>query len=115
MLRRQSEMNETVLDKCHEGEGKLLCRTVLEPADSGLGIQFMHDDVLEPGTTIGEHRHEDEEEVYFVVEGRGTMILDGEVEPIGPGDVSLVRRGHSHGIMNSEAGRMRLLVFCVRK
>ncbi len=114
MLRRQSEMKAAVLADCHDGTGKLDCRTVLAGGDSELGIRFMHDDVIEPGASIGEHLHRDDEEVYFVVEGRGTMILDGQKSPIGPGDVSLVRRGHTHGLVNSPAGPMRLIVFCVR-
>ena len=114
MLRRQSEMETQVLVNCHEGTGNVHCRTVLRAADSELGIRFMHDDVIEPGASIGEHLHRDEEEVYFVVEGHGTMILDGQRFGIGPGDVSLVGRGHSHGLENSPDGPMRLVVYCVK-
>ena len=113
MLRRQSEMKLAVLANCHDGRGNVHCRTVLARGDSELDIRFMHDDVIEPAASIGEHRHEHDEEVYFVVEGQGTMILDGQRFPIGPGDVSVVRPGHSHGLVNCPAAPMRLLVFCV--
>ena len=78
-----------------------------------LTIRFMHDDRLEPGATIGEHVHADTEEIYFVAEGAGTLILDGERFPIGAGDVSVVRRHHAHGLMNAPDRPMRLLVVCV--
>ncbi len=113
MLRRQSDMKLGVLADCHDGRGNVHCRTVLGRDDSGLGVRFMHDDVIEPGASIGEHRHQHDEEVYFVVEGRGTMLLDGQRFPIGPGDVSVVRPGHSHGLVNSPDSPMRLIVFCV--
>ena len=113
MIRRKSEMTERETDNCHDGSGKIAIRTVLEQGDSQVGIRFMHDDVLEPGATIGEHPHEGTEEIYFVVEGHGRMILDGESVPIGPGDISLVERGHSHGIVNSGDAPMRLLVIGV--
>ena len=59
MFRRQSEMKAETVTNCHEGTGRLLGRTVLAKGDSDLGIRFMHDDLLEPGATIGEHHHDD--------------------------------------------------------
>jgi len=110
MIRHKDEMREGQTESCHNGTGKIAIRQVLEKGDSQVGIRFMHDDTLEPGTTIGEHPHDGGEEIYFVVEGHGTMMLDGKPHPIGPGDISLVERGHSHGIVNSGDSPMRLLV-----
>lgn len=115
MFRRHDEMQMNVLDRCHGGEGKLECYSVMQALDSKMGIRFMHDDIIEPGASIGEHLHEADEEIYFVVEGHGTMILDGQRMPMGPGDVSLVVPGHTHGLINSDDSPMRLIVVCVRK
>jgi len=115
MFRKQQQMKTSIYDNCHDGEGRLSCRLVLEQGDSELGIQFMHDDILEPAAIIGEHLHDITEELYFVVEGTGTMILDGKKIPTGTGDVCLVKRGHSHGIINSPDKPMRLLVFSVKQ
>ncbi len=115
MFRRHDEMQMNILDRCHGGEGKLQCFSVMQAVDSTQGILFMHDDIIEPGASIGEHLHESEEEIYFVVEGHGTMILDGKQMPMGPGDVSLVVPGHTHGLINSDESPMRLIVVCVRK
>jgi uncharacterized cupin superfamily protein len=109
MFRKQSEMPTQWLENCHGGVGRLLLKEALGKGDSELGIRFMHDDLLEPGASIGEHAHNDEE-IYFVVEGNGSLILDGVAQPTSAGDVSLVQRGHSHGIVNTGAAPMRLLV-----
>jgi quercetin dioxygenase-like cupin family protein len=45
-----------------------------------------------------------------VVRGDGTLIMDGQKFSVQAGDVSLVERGHSHGIINADTGKMRLLV-----
>lgn len=110
MIRSTDDMPSRTITDCHDGSGDLLCRTVLGAADMDGCLSFMHDDMLEPGATIGAHTHEGNEEVYFVAEGHGTMIVDGEESPIGPGDVSVCRSGHSHGIRNSQDGPMRLIV-----
>lgn len=114
MLRHRDEMKSGVIEKCHEGEGNLLAHFVMGQGDSDAGVLFMHDDVIEPGASIGEHRHEGNEEIYLVIEGHGTMILDGKEYPFRPGDVSLVKSGHTHGLRNSADGPMRLIVVCVK-
>lgn len=115
MIRSRNEMKKEIVDNCHDGKGKLELAHVLAGEDSDIGISFFHDDILEPGTLIGEHEHRDNEEIYFIVEGNGFMIFDGERYPVGPGDVSLVKHGHTHGIINSDKGKMRLLVIEFRK
>jgi mannose-6-phosphate isomerase-like protein (cupin superfamily) len=110
MIRSTDDMQARTITDCHDGSGELLCRLVLRAEDTESGVRFMHDDLLEPGAVIGEHLHKEDEEIYFVVDGHGTMIVDGEEFAIGPGDVSICHRGHSHGIRNSEHGPMRLIV-----
>ncbi|BDU74032.1 cupin domain-containing protein [Mesoterricola silvestris] len=56
--------------------------------------------VLEPGSSIGEHPHPNTDELYLILEGRGTGILDGERFPVGPGDLFILKAGHSHGLVN---------------
>ena len=113
MLRKQSEMQKKTFTTCHQGIGDVHAHLVLSKEDSENGVQWMHDDTLPPGVSIGEHRHDGSEEIYFVVEGHGTMILDGKSFPIGPGDVSVVHSGHTHGLINSSKGSLRLIVVCV--
>ena len=113
MNRNRNAMKTSRLEKCHEGIGWLGLTEVLEFGDSSLGISFMHDDLIEPGSTIGEHTHIDSEEVYFLISGSGVMIMDGMEFPFLPGDVSMVKVGHSHGLINTGYDVMRLIVFAV--
>jgi len=106
-------MAHEVVEECHHGEGRLDLHVVMAGGDSDAGVLFMHDDVLEPGATIGEHPHEGMEEVYFVVDGSGTLVVDGQEYPMGSGDVSICRSGHTHGLRNGPDTPMRLIVFAV--
>lgn len=98
---------------CHGGVGDVAATHVIGPAD-GLAVPFVHDDILPPGVSIGEHRHTGDEEIYYVLAGRGTMILDGVRQPIAAGDVAVVRPGHSHGLVNDGSDPLRLLVIACR-
>ena len=110
MIRTRSQMKEERCAKCHDGIGELLLHSLINPGDSDQSLIFMHDDILPAGVSIGEHRHEGSEEVYFVVEGHGTLMMDQQTYPVGPGDVSLVKSGHSHGIVNTGKTDLRLIV-----
>jgi len=57
---------------------------------------------LQPGATIAEHTHSRTDEIYLISEGHGHMTLDGgEPFAVAPGDLVMLPRGHSHGLVNS--------------
>lgn len=56
---------------------------------------------LDPGATIGCHKHAEDEEVYFIMSGKGLYTEDGESLSVSAGDVLLCRRGGSHGLKNT--------------
>lgn len=64
------------------------------------GIVSMGRITLEPGATIGEHPHPNTEDLYLILEGRGTGVLNGERFPLQPGDLFLVKAGGTHGLIN---------------
>jgi mannose-6-phosphate isomerase-like protein (cupin superfamily) len=52
---------------------------------------------LKPGSGIGYHEQK-EDEIYYVLSGRGVMTLDGKPVEVGPGTAILTRPGSSHGL-----------------
>jgi mannose-6-phosphate isomerase-like protein (cupin superfamily) len=52
---------------------------------------------FKPGSAIGYHEQK-EDEIYYVLSGRGLMTVDGKEMPVGPGDAILTRPGSSHGL-----------------
>jgi mannose-6-phosphate isomerase-like protein (cupin superfamily) len=115
MLRTAGEIRREADDRCHGGEGKVHIRWAVERGESDLGLQFVHDDMLASGASIGEHFHADSEEVYYLIEGDGVLVLDGVEHDFRAGDISLLTRGHSHGVRNSGSTPMRLLVWQMKR
>lgn len=56
--------------------------------------------VLIPGASIGYHEHVGNEEVITVLSGSGRCTDDGTVYTLRPGDVTICREHHQHGIEN---------------
>jgi mannose-6-phosphate isomerase-like protein (cupin superfamily) len=52
---------------------------------------------LKPGSGIGYHEQK-EDEIYYVLSGRGLMTIDGKDMEVGPGTAVLTRPGSSHGL-----------------
>jgi mannose-6-phosphate isomerase-like protein (cupin superfamily) len=52
---------------------------------------------LKPGSGIGYHEQK-EDEVYYVLSGKGVMTLDDKPMDVGPGTAILTRPGSSHGL-----------------
>jgi len=54
-----------------------------------------------PGEELGRHRHEEVEETFFFVEGRGgRFIVDGAEHPIEAGMALRIEPGEVHNIVN---------------
>ena len=55
---------------------------------------------LEPGCSIGLHEHVDEEEVFYIIKGRGRVVDGGVERDVAEGDAILTGDGASHSIEN---------------
>lgn len=65
--------------------------------------------VLPPGTSIGFHNHEDEEEVFVVLKGKG-LIDEGETSSeVLPGDTIRTGDGCGHGVASVGDEALELL------
>src|SRR5215813_12829887 len=79
----------------HNGGGQTIGYSFF---DKTPGMKFVfRKRALKPGAGIGYHeQHEDE--VYYVLSGRGVMTLDDKPYDVGPGAAILTRTGSSHGL-----------------
>ena len=59
---------------------------------------------LNPGHKMNYHSHEKRDEVWTVISGTGTTIVDGMEQPIKPGDVVTMAAGCKHTVIAGETG-----------
>ena len=96
----------------HGGVGEYFVRTLLDRTTNA-GFKYVRDLTPPPGSTIGLHPHEGDEEIYFVIEGEGVMVVDDEEHPFEAGAVCLTPSGHSHALRNDGDVDLRIFVACV--
>lgn len=92
----------------HAGTGTTTAYPFFEDAE-GFDIVFRQR-ALHPGASIGEHRN-DKDEIYYVLSGRGELLLDGKRREVGPGDAVLTRDGSTHALF--QRGKEDLVIIVV--
>lgn len=65
---------------------------------------------LEPGQDQKPHAHADQDKIYFVLEGRGRVVLGDATYSLEAGEAIVAPAGASHGIANEGGGRLTVLV-----
>lgn len=73
-------------------------------------LQSFAEATLERGQATDRHYHAETEEIYFVLEGSGTMDIDGVTRRVSVGDAVLIPRGARHQITAEAA--LRFLCCC---
>lgn len=66
---------------------------------------------LVPGASIGEHTHETNAEMIYILSGEGTIMDDGVKTLIYEGQCTYCPMGHSHSLINT--GKENLVFFAV--
>lgn len=98
-------------ESSHGGVGAYRVRTLMTKEFSS-ALKYIRELRLEPGSSIGRHPHIGDEEIYYVISGSGTMLVDGETADIHQGDAVLTKSGSSHGLSNNSTEELVIFVVC---
>jgi len=74
--------------------------------------QSLAEATLAPGQATILHHHRLSEEIYFVLDGTGSMELDGERRHVAAGDAILIPPGGRHTLANDGEAPLRILCCC---
>lgn len=55
---------------------------------------------LEPGASIGYHKHETNCEIIFMLKGTGVVLFEDDKEVLHAGECHYCPKGHSHSLRN---------------
>ncbi|MEI7025345.1 cupin domain-containing protein [Paenibacillus sp. y28] len=95
----------------HKGIGEVRSVKLYSQEDFETPLRFLYDMELPPGTSIGYHPHQDDEEMYIILEGSGMMTVNGEAREVRAGDTILNKPYGSHGLYNHSQRDLKLLVY----
>lgn len=87
-----------------------------------MAVDYMDLHILEPACGIGLHRHRDNQEIFFMLDGEGIMVIGDwadsgrrtrcfEVRRLAPGHFAMLKGGNLHGLMNPADAPASLFMF----
>jgi mannose-6-phosphate isomerase-like protein (cupin superfamily) len=89
------------LKAVHDGAGSMQFEVALDAQALSTNLLFVHRGVLQPHSGIGEHFHNQCEEMFVILDGEAQFTIDGRTSllkgPVGAPD----RLGHAHAIYNA--------------
>lgn len=109
MIRKPSNMRVEKREKMRGGEGVVTITHFFEQAEFGSKTRLCAKLVLPPGTSIGEHKHDGEDEVYLVTRGSGVLCDGASESRVAAGDAILTGKGQSHSVRNDGAEPMEIV------
>jgi mannose-6-phosphate isomerase-like protein (cupin superfamily) len=86
-------------------------RSILDRTNAPVQNQSLAEASLPPGVATERHHHKTLEEFYFILEGSGTMEVDGHTRLVESGDAILIPPGAAHQITAGPAP-LRFLCCC---
>ena len=100
--------NSKVLHTPHGSE----IRPLIDRTTSPITQCSLAEEILPPGATLTPHHHEVLEEIYYVLEGQGIMMIDDEEHPVGAGDAIYIPTHCRHTLTNTGTAPMKILLVC---
>lgn len=85
-------------------------RSLLDRANAPVENQSLAEATIPAGGATERHYHGVSEEFYYILEGSGTMEIDGTEKRVGPGNAILIPAGAWHQITAEEG--LRFLCCC---
>lgn len=87
-------------------------RSILDSANAPVANQSLAEATVPGGTATERHYHKLSEEFYFVLNGSGTMEIDGETSAVKTGDAILIPPGAWHQITANSDSSLEFLCCC---
>ncbi len=111
MLYHPESMDPVRREGFQKGQGGGFARHVISPGslEGTSRFQMVSHITLDPGASIGEHRHEGDEEVYCILSGSGEYLEEGEWIAVRPGHITVALRGGTHALRNTGKEPLELL------
>jgi mannose-6-phosphate isomerase-like protein (cupin superfamily) len=87
-------------------------REILSPRNSSLENQSLAEARVSLGKATIQHYHVKTEEIYYILQGRAEIIVEGEVKEVVEGDGIVILPGQKHRIWNTGDEDLVFLCCC---
>lgn len=109
MIKRAQQRQTEVTENMRGGPGSVQKSALATPEELLNKGRMFSIITLEPGCGIGLHEHQNETELFYVMEGEADYQDNGVLQHVQAGDVTICPPGESHSITNNGSAVVRLV------
>jgi len=110
MIRNFITCEKITDENSHGGQGKIEIQKVFRREDFKGTWDFALRVVMPPNSSMGLHQHDNDEEMYIILNGEGLMTIAGKEQKVGAGDMILNKPYGCHGLLNNSNKNIELLI-----
>lgn len=114
MIIRGEALEQKIVEKPRDGRG----RAIMMAYEANMGFQGEIGIIammqVEPDSEIGYHKHEDDMEMYLILDGIPRVNDNGTMDVMNPGDLLITKQGESHGLINDTAEPVTFLAMIIK-
>jgi len=100
MVNTRSGMRTEVRESMRGGRGKVDFVHYVD-CEKEKNIRLLAEVTLQPGDSIGNHKHDNETEYFLIISGSGTVDDNGVEKQVKAGDAIITGNGASHAMTNT--------------
>lgn len=100
MIRQKKDWQIETQENFKGGEGTITIQKFITGDEFCGKGRMLAEFILPPQSSIGMHKHDGDQEIYYITQGSGEYNDNGTVCNVGVGDVLICRDGESHSIKN---------------
>lgn len=98
MIRRINDYKVEKIEGLKDGKGYVTVINFFEIEDFLGKGRLYGKSIIKPGHSIGYHKHEGDQEAYFILKGKALYNENGNETILEPGDLAICRDGEYHSI-----------------
>lgn len=110
MIRRSNEYEVEVIQGLKDGKGHVTVINFFEEKDFLGKGRLYGKSIIEPGNSIGYHKHEGDQEAYYILQGKALYNYNGIETVLEPGDLAICRDGDSHSIESAGSENLEYIM-----
>lgn len=101
VIRCSDEMEKEFRERMRDGNGTATIKNLFRQGELRGKARLVAEISLPPGASIGAHRHDNEEEIFYFISGSGRVNDNGVSRDVKAGDAMLTGDGASHSVENT--------------
>ncbi|BDU50265.1 cupin domain-containing protein [Haliovirga abyssi] len=115
MIIKIGDTKQQITEKPRGGVGEIIANMYLKDSElenSLTGFNMMQ---LKKNSEVGYHQHINDEEIYYILTGKGIVNDNGIEKEVEAGDMIYTKQGEFHSIKNIGDELLEFIAFIIKK